>query len=782
MAIQNRRGDFKDFDPYKMVPGEFAIITSGDPNSKDGTSVYHCFAPGVVKRLTSYEDLKEQVDSSVGEIIDERIEEALKDLDISGGGATEEQIEQIEKNKQNIENLQQAVDNIKIPAKTSELNNDSGFITSAVNDLANYYLKNQTYSRTEIDNKLSAIPKFSIEVVSTLPTSNISTTTVYLVSTDSETNNLYTEYIYVNNKWEYLGKQTVDLTGYVQKTELSSYYTKTEMESLLTTIRNSIPTKISQLADDSTHRTVTDTEKQTWNNKANTATTLAGYGITDGATKEQFNQVQKEIADLKNSENIERIYVSIPKTIHIVVGNEFKMYYKNVLSCYADRLWLSSVSGINVKRYKEYLSITATSAITKSINWKIYDDSFNVLDSGTIQVIATAETAKTTKVLVIGDSTVTQSNAISQKLLDCFSASGGNLTLLGTKGTAPALHEGRAGWTTTKYCTTASDNPFYNNGFDFSYYMTQQGYSGVDIVVIQLGINDIFSMTFENYSDKTTLNNIESMVESILSYDGNIKIIVNLISPPNGNGTAFTDSYNTSQIEFVYLTNTIRLSKALIDYYNENNYVTISPNNCVLDVTTDINDGVHPNLTGYAKLGQAIYETINGIEEAGGGSEEPDVKELWNAGSRTAKYNTYKPATTAGTFSNDYYYYPAAYTGALANTIEMSDVIVGSNSLQFKASQSAYGIFVPFVGLDSTKKYKFTVNPQVAGFRVYLVNYDSTGVYKNNALIVDKTTGETKYEFTPTEGYQQGFCFACLSATANTLGTFTGLSLTEVTT
>lgn len=299
MAIQNRRGDFKDFDPYKMVPGEFAIITSGDPNSKDGTSVYHCFAPGVVKRLTSYEDLKEQVDSSVGEIIDERIEEALKDLDISGGGATEEQIEQIEKNKQNIENLQQDVDNIKIPSKTSELNNDSGFITKAVNDLANYYLKTETYSRTELDNKLSAIPKFAIEVVSSLPSSNISVTTVYLVPSGNEQDNLYTEYIYVNGKWEYLGKQSVDLTGYVQRTELSNYYTAEQMDALLETIRNSIPTKISQLADDSTHRTVTDTEKQTWNNKANTATTLAGYGITDGATKEQFEQLSREIVDLK---------------------------------------------------------------------------------------------------------------------------------------------------------------------------------------------------------------------------------------------------------------------------------------------------------------------------------------------------------------------------------------------------------------------------------------------------------------------------------------------------
>lgn len=66
--------------------------------------------------------------------------------------------------------------------------------------------------------ELSAIPKFAIQVVTSLPTTNISSTTVYLLSSGSETNNLYTEYIYVNNKWEKLGEQKVDLTNYVQYT------------------------------------------------------------------------------------------------------------------------------------------------------------------------------------------------------------------------------------------------------------------------------------------------------------------------------------------------------------------------------------------------------------------------------------------------------------------------------------------------------------------------------------------------------------------------------------
>lgn len=64
--------------------------------------------------------------------------------------------------------------------------------------------------------ELSAIPKFAIQVVTSLPTSNISATTVYLLSSGSETNNLYTEYIYINSKWEKLGEQKVDLTNYVQ--------------------------------------------------------------------------------------------------------------------------------------------------------------------------------------------------------------------------------------------------------------------------------------------------------------------------------------------------------------------------------------------------------------------------------------------------------------------------------------------------------------------------------------------------------------------------------------
>lgn len=180
----------------------------------------------------------------------------------------------------------------EIPSKTSELENDNEFITKTVSDLVNYYAKQETYSREEIDNKISSIPKFSIEVVSSLPTANISDTTVYLVASGNEEDNLYTEYIYVNGVWEYLGKQTVDLTGYVKRTELSSYYTKTDIDALIETIRSSIPTKLSQLTEDASHRLVSDSEKQSWNNKqpagdyvTNTELNAKGYAKQDDVSK-----------------------------------------------------------------------------------------------------------------------------------------------------------------------------------------------------------------------------------------------------------------------------------------------------------------------------------------------------------------------------------------------------------------------------------------------------------------------------------------------------------------
>ena len=43
-----------------------------------------------------------------------------------------------------------------VPTAVSELTNDSGFITKVVDDLTNYYTKSGTYSKAEVDGLISA--------------------------------------------------------------------------------------------------------------------------------------------------------------------------------------------------------------------------------------------------------------------------------------------------------------------------------------------------------------------------------------------------------------------------------------------------------------------------------------------------------------------------------------------------------------------------------------------------------------------------------------------------
>lgn len=78
------------------------------------------------------------------------------------------------------------------------------------------------YTKKEINDLIKKIPNFKIEVVTALPTSNIDDATIYLVRGSGSGENMYDEYLHVNNNWERLGgqSQSLDLTNYATKAEL----------------------------------------------------------------------------------------------------------------------------------------------------------------------------------------------------------------------------------------------------------------------------------------------------------------------------------------------------------------------------------------------------------------------------------------------------------------------------------------------------------------------------------------------------------------------------------
>ena len=110
-----------------------------------------------------------------------------------------------------------------VPEKTSDLNNDSGFIDNTVANLVNYYTKQQTYTQAEVQALISAAVSGGFEVVESLPATGDSHT-IYLMlkSPAGETGDIYDEYIYVNGAWEHIGSTSIDLTQYQTKALLNS--------------------------------------------------------------------------------------------------------------------------------------------------------------------------------------------------------------------------------------------------------------------------------------------------------------------------------------------------------------------------------------------------------------------------------------------------------------------------------------------------------------------------------------------------------------------------------
>ena len=137
----------------------------------------------------------------------------------------------------------------------------ASFITKAVTDLTNYYLKSDTYSKTEVDQLIAAINQFELVSVQTLPTASASTMgKLYFVpSSNPQTSNIKDEYITLavtesdttTYYWEQIGSTEINLTNYYTKsqtdaaitaalnTALASYSTTTQVGTLISTAINS---------------------------------------------------------------------------------------------------------------------------------------------------------------------------------------------------------------------------------------------------------------------------------------------------------------------------------------------------------------------------------------------------------------------------------------------------------------------------------------------------------------------------------------------------------------
>ena len=96
------------------------------------------------------------------------------------------------------------------------------------------------------------------QIVASLPTTDIDPNTIYMIlSGTSATENVYNEFMYVNNAWELIGTSATDLTN---------YYTKAEVDGKLL-LKANTSDLTSHTGDTTIH--VTASDKTKWTNSAN---------------------------------------------------------------------------------------------------------------------------------------------------------------------------------------------------------------------------------------------------------------------------------------------------------------------------------------------------------------------------------------------------------------------------------------------------------------------------------------------------------------------------------
>lgn len=203
--------------------------TLGTASAVDTTTTIADGGTGVPTSGTVYSALAQKVDAVSGKGLSENDFTNTDKAKLDGIASGAEVNIQADWNQTNTS----ADDYIKNkPTDLSAFSNSTTqYITKAVSDLANYYTTSETYTQTEVNALISAIPKFKIEVVDSLLIDNPSPTTIYLLlNTSTSTQNLYTEYIYIIPEtgqpyFEKLGEQTIDLTN---------YYTTSQVDSLIT--------------------------------------------------------------------------------------------------------------------------------------------------------------------------------------------------------------------------------------------------------------------------------------------------------------------------------------------------------------------------------------------------------------------------------------------------------------------------------------------------------------------------------------------------------------------
>ena len=366
--------------------------------------------------------------------------------------------------------------------------------------------------------------------------------------------------------------------------------------------------------------------------------------VLGGLIKDEFNKIKEELKNNKGSGFTPKII--LPSEFYAVVGHELSIYNENVILCddinRYDIDWYIN-QGNFYEQYKECFRITPK--VGKEGDYSVR---LRVLDKYTRVILAektmtmhivSEKSFLNKKVLFIGDSR-TSAGYYPYEIQNVLSS--GGITSLGTETTTPWIgnvqkpinHEGRGAWSAKDYVTTTSKNgytnPFINpstSKFDFSYYMTKQGYASVDVVFLNLGTNGMVSKTLDE-SIQANIDAMDEIIDSIRKYNSEVPIIIELVTPPATQDGWTYANHGGSVWEMMF--NIFRNNEMVVEHYSDKN-VYLAPTIFNLDRNNDYGiktmplsarnskeivrqtNNLHPSDIGYYKMADVFWAILNAV-------------------------------------------------------------------------------------------------------------------------------------------------------------------------
>lgn len=325
--------------------------------------------------------------------------------------------------------------------------------------------------------------------------------------------------------------------------------------------------------------------------------------------------------------------IILPQKIYATIGHELNIYYESVVDC--DNVFNYKVDveydGPDAKQLEECFRVTPSTAGNYTFTLKLYKYGDLVASKTCTISVVEDKTLGDIRGLYIGDS-ITEQNWYLHELQNMIPT----FKSVGTRGDWGGLkHEGRSTWATTHYLNNTSfagkTNAFYNpstSTFDFNYYMSNSSIETPIFVTLALGTNDA-----GNINADALVANFNTMINSIRSYNSNMKIGVTIAPPPASNQDGWGKNNGVGTTSYKHKKAIFEFAKKIIETFDNREdegiyilpiYVNIDP---VLDFpyeevaassrnTTVIKRGtenVHPHKEGMYKISDIHYNWIKAI-------------------------------------------------------------------------------------------------------------------------------------------------------------------------